>query len=206
MSDIYEILNTQIKKHLYTVFSDKFFSENAEVWIERSVAKHILLKPELIIINDQIQGFKKIDDKYEKLEKFPIFIELEYQAGETPEEKHILGLDLYAEADINFIEKREDITKLAELYESKVVIEQALPLHKNYPPSLVIYSKLNELLSDGYLSEDYEEGLVSQPELETMLSSYLISFVNCIKLIEDIMYHNKSIESIKYITQVPLKD
>ena len=37
--------------------------------IERGVGKHPLLRPELIVVNDQLTGFKKIKKKLEALEE-----------------------------------------------------------------------------------------------------------------------------------------
>ena len=40
------------------------------------MAKHLLLKPELIVVNDQPHGFKQASQRVKTLEKFPIFVEI----------------------------------------------------------------------------------------------------------------------------------
>ena len=122
---INEVKNT-IKKHLYIVFKENFTSDS-NTFIERYVAKHPLLKPELIVINDQIQGFKKASKKVSSLEDFPIFLEIEGLLNDE-ESCYIDGIDLYAEANVNCQKRLSDIIYLSKMYAQHVSLERVLEL------------------------------------------------------------------------------
>ena len=72
-----DALREIIKKHLFIIFSEKFNADNSGGFVERYVGKHPLLRPEFIVVNDQVHGFKKASKKMATLEEFPIYLELE---------------------------------------------------------------------------------------------------------------------------------
>ena len=202
---IYNLLTTLIKRHFFVVYSDRFSSDTSATHVERYVAKHFLLKPELIVVNDQIHGFKKVADKLKSLENYPIYIELEYSYFEE-EIRLIENIDIYAEANIKYTEKLSDIAYLARLYNKSVNVERVQPLNGEGSESLVIYSKIPTLFSEGYLEQDMEEGVLTESEAKMMMDVHLISFVNFIKLLDDIVNHGKTAASLNHLFQTPLEE
>jgi hypothetical protein len=203
---IYEPLVKQIKKHFFIIFSEKFSGENSETHIERYVAKHFLLRPELIVVNDQVHGFKKLNEKVKNLEKFPIYLEIEYHQPED-EDKYLDNIDLYAEANVDFSDKLSDILYLANLYSRTIALEKISPLaSKDGKDSLMIYSKINDLFSEGYLEQDIEEGLLSPQEIESMIEVHLVSFVNFLKLLDDLLHKGKDIKQMDKLFNRPIEE
>ncbi len=203
--NLYELFNSQLKKRLYIVFHERFKAEASDLHIERFVAKHFLMKPELIVVNDQIHGFKKVSKKYANLDKFPIYVELEYLQLEG-EERLLEGADLYAEANITFQEKLPEITRLAKIYEKHVVLERVVPIDHEESETLVVYSRLGELLMDGFLAQDIEEGMIPIDDVETLISGYLVSFINFIKLLDSLVHHQQDTHQITRVSSTPIQD
>ncbi len=200
---IYTLLATFIKKHFFVVYGDKFSSESSGTYVERYVAKHMLLKPDLIVVNDQIHGFKQLPESVKTLEKYPIFIEIEYSFFDK-ETKLIEIVDIYSEASVDCSQKQAEVLHLASLYKKFIHVDRLVEMSENAHESLIIHSKLPELFSEGYLEEDIEEDFLKEKELKSTIEAYLIGFVNFIKMLDDILHHDKQASSIGSILQSPI--
>ncbi|NBV84124.1 hypothetical protein EBR57_08410, partial [bacterium] len=176
-------------KHLYLVFHERYKNENASIYIERFGAKHPLLKPEFIVVNDQVHGFKKQNDRYLGLEKFPIFVELEYADDEG--EKLVEGIDIHAEANIKLKDKLSDVVKLATYFEKTVVVERTRLLTDSSEESLIIYSKIGEMYAASYIEDDLDEGELSEDELTAMIEKYLTSFSTFLQALDELTGRRK---------------
>ena len=112
-------INDLIKQFLYIIYTETYQNKTNSTFIERYVAKHPLLKPELIVINDQIQGFKKVSKKVMSLEEFPIYLEIEGMDV-------IENLNLF---DVNNIPLLSNLFQLSNIdpyytrYKSKVILQ-----------------------------------------------------------------------------------
>jgi len=186
---VYELLTRLLRKHLYLVFHERYKNENASIYIERFGAKHPLLKPELIVVNDQVHGFKKQNDRYLGLEKFPIFVELEYADDEG--EKLVEGIDIHAEANIKLKDKLSDVVKLATYFEKTVVVERTRLLTDSSEESLIIYSKIGEMYAASYIEDDLDEGELSEDELTAMIEKYLTSFATFLQALDELTGRRK---------------
>jgi len=186
---VYELLTRLLRKHLYLVFHERYKNENASIYIERFGAKHPLLKPEFIVVNDQVHGFKKQNDRYLGLEKFPIFVELEYADDEG--EKLVEGIDIHAEANIKLKDKLSDVVKLATYFEKTVVVERTRLLTDSSEESLIIYSKIGEMYAASYIEDDLDEGELSEDELTAMIEKYLTSFSTFLQALDELTGRRK---------------
>jgi hypothetical protein len=138
-----EISNT-IKKHIYIICSEKFVGDNSTNFIERYVAKHPLLRPEFIVVNDEIHGFKRMSKKVSSLEQFPIYLEVE---GIIDDSIHYIeSIDLYSEADISCQKRLTDIIYLSKLYENYIQLDRIINVSNPKSEKLVIISKVQEFL------------------------------------------------------------
>jgi len=200
---LYDLFTKHIKKNLYIVYHERFKSETSEIHIERYLAKHILLKPELIIINDQLHGFKKTKDALKGLEKFPVFLEVEYIESDDGE-RYIENIDLYAEADVPLTNKLSTLKPLIDLYDKHVVIERVTQISEQNLESMVFYSKINDFLGDQFLEEDLQDGMTSAAEVEDVISQYIINFVNFLKLLDDAIHRKKPLSDLKKLSSLPL--
>lgn len=203
--NVFELLSKQLKKNLYIVFTERFKSETSDIHIERYAAKHILLKPELIVVNDQIHGFKKLPDQLKNLEKFPIFVEMEYSQSDDGE-KFMENIELYTEADLTFTDKLKEVERLAKIYSKNIIVEQLSILNEKDNNALVIYSRINDVIADGYIEQDIQEGLISPSDVEHMLGTYLVSFINFIKLIDDLLHKGKDLKNITRMTPTIIRE
>ena len=195
---VYNILTDYIKKHFYIILSERFKADNSSINLERYMAKHHLLKPELIIVNDQPHGFKQASKRIKTLEKFPIYMEIEYSQL-SDSELYVENVEIYAETQINFQDYLEDIKYLGEMYSKTILIEATVPLSPKSDNTLFVYSKISELFSEEYLENDLEEGLINVSDIEAMIDTYLTSFRNSIKLLDDVIVHGQPLNKINQV-------
>ncbi len=198
----------QLKKHFYLVFHERYHNEgNKDHVLERHGGKHPLLRPELIVVNDQVHGFKRVNKRYSSLENFPIFVEIEYIIDEG--EKFVEFIDLHAEALIKFKNRLKDLTYLANIYHRTIVVENIQTLTSPVEESLVIYSRLNEVLTELGFNQDDEndnpetEKEMSESEFSLIVETYLVSFVNFLKAVDDVVVKGKKINKLDQIQQTP---
>ncbi|NDC82419.1 hypothetical protein EB093_01975 [bacterium] len=186
---------------MYLVYHERFKNENANVISERFGAKHPRLKPEFIIVNDQIHGFKKLDEQVLGLEKFPIFIEIEFV--EEDGEKFIEGIDIHAEANIRVTDTLSEVTQLATLFEKTVLVEHTRLLTDGSEESLVIYSKISEMYDDMFLDEDVDDGYVDESELTILIERYLVGFSKFLQMLELVACKHHTISELDDLYQLP---
>jgi hypothetical protein len=191
---VYDLFIKLLRKNLYLVFHERYKNENANMFIERFGAKHPLLKPEFIIVNDQIHGFKKQNDRFSGLEKFPIFVELEYSEDEG--EKLIEGVDIHAEANIKLKDRMSDVVKLAKFFEKTVMVERTRLLTDPSEESLVIYSRIGEMYASTYVEDDLDEGVIEEEELTAMIEKYLTGFATFLQALDDLIVKRRKISMI----------
>lgn len=207
---MYDLLMQQLRKHFYLVFHERYQNEGSHNHvIERHGGKHPLLRPELIVVNDQVHGFKRVNKRYTSLENFPIFVEIEYVIDEG--EKFVEFIDLHAEALIKFKNRIKDLTYLANVYQRTVVVENIQTLTSPIEESLVIYSRLNEVLTEIGITQDQDDentipersDEMSESEFSLIVETYLVSFVNFLKAVDDVVVKGKKINKLDQIHQTP---
>ena len=159
------------------------------------MAKHPLLKPELIVINDQIHGFKKASKKIASLEDFPIFLEIEgLLNGE--ESCYIDGIDLYAEAHINCQKRLSDIIYLSKMYSQHVSLERILDISNVGNESLVITSKIQDQLMELTI-ESEEDNFIEMDIFNKILTNHLTMFCHIIQVLNDLIVKDLSLVKIE---------
>ena len=138
-------INDLIKQFLYIIYTETYQNKTNSTFIERYVAKHPLLKPELIVINDQIQGFKKVSKKVMSLEEFPIYLEIE---GMYENENIYLidAIDLYSETILNCQSRLTDIIYIANVFSHYISFERSIDVSNPKEESIIITSKIQEYL------------------------------------------------------------
>lgn len=200
---IYDQLIKLLRKHLYIVFFERFKNESTDHYIERYVAKHILLKPELIVVNDQIYGFKQAQKKNTSLERFPIYFEIEYI--DQPEVgKVVHNVELYTEFKLKHKHKQGDILNLAAIYAKTILLEKVTKLSAVTSDNhFIIFSKLNDVIQELYVDTEIEAPpAVSESELELMLEINIVSFVNVIKVLDEILIKGKKLNTIEHMLNI----
>ena len=183
-----------IKNHLYIVFNENFYNESKSTFLERYVAKHPLLKPELIVVNDQLQGFKKASKKITSLEDFPIFLEIEGLKDE--ENCFIDSIDLYAEANVNSQKKLSDIIFLSNLYQDYVYLERVLDVSRAGDESLMITSKIQEQLMELTI-DNPEDGFIELEVFIKILKNHLTIFCHIIQLLNEVIIKNVDLSKVE---------
>ncbi len=183
-----------IKNHLYIVFNENFYNESKSTFLERYVAKHPLLKPELIVVNDQLQGFKKASKKITSLEDFPIFLEIEGLRDD--ENCFIDSIDLYAEANINSQKKLSDIIFLSNLYQDYVYLERVLDVSRAGDESLMITSKIQEQLMELTI-DNPEDGFIELEVFIKILKNHLTIFCHIIQVLNEVIIKNVDLSKVE---------
>mgnify|MGYP001261366363 FL=1 len=196
-----EEVRQTIKDHLYIIFGEKFKNDSNNTFIERYVAKHPLLKPELIVVNDQLHGFKKASKKVSSLEDFPIFLEMEGMSHDE-ESCYIDSIDVYAEANINSQKRLSDVIYVSKLYEQYIDLERVIDFSDVNNESIVITSKIQEYLLELSIDEDMEEDEMFM-EIEVfneILTKHLTMFCHIIQVLNDIIVKDIALEKIEKTT------
>ncbi len=186
---VYNMVVSCLRKHLYMVFHERFRSESSSLVIERFAAKHVLLKPELIVVNDQLHGFKPHHKRYDGLEEFPIFVEIEY--SDDGELKMVEGLDIHAEAVLGSKDRITHIQALADQYQKTVFVEKTRLFVDPPEESLVLYSRLAELFAASYVEDELDDGALTEDKLASMLDEYLDGFSNCLQALDGVLVRRR---------------
>tara|TARA_B100001029_G_C14791391_1_gene302025 strand:+ start:41 stop:643 length:603 start_codon:yes stop_codon:yes gene_type:complete len=195
---VYEKLTEFLRQNFYIILSERFQSDSSSIVLERYMAKHHLLKPELIVVNDQPHGFKQASKRIKTLEKFPIFIEIEYsQISDT--EKYVENVEIYAESQVKFDDYLDEIKYLGNVFSKTLMIEATVPLSPKSDNTLFVYSKVSDLFLEEYLEQDLEEGLINVSDIESMIDNYLTSFIHSIKLLDDVIVHQQPLKKIDQV-------
>ena len=206
-------MNTIIKEFLYIIYSENYINKSNNTFIERYVAKHPLLKPQFIVINDELQGFKKVSKKVTSLEEFPIYLEIE---GVYDDDSSFLieSIDLYSETEINCQDRLSDIIYLTNLFRNYVTFQRNIDLSNPKEESIIITSKIQDYLIIKFETEmiagfDKEEQeaidleafiddfVIGVDEFNDALKLHLRFFVEFIKICHDILIKDISLAKLK---------
>jgi hypothetical protein len=191
---LYEIVTESLQKYLYIVHNERYGNELGTGKMERIIGKHPSLKPKLIVQDDQILGFKAIGKKERSLEAFPIFAELDYE--EVEDGLYLNTADLYCETSQNVTTNLRQILKLGKMYGQTVYLERIRRLDDPTEESLIIYSKLSELISDESFEEDLAEGFITEQEVRDIIEEKVSGFVSFITLLDAVLLKNIPISQI----------
>ena len=206
-------MNTIIKEFLYIIYSENYINKSNNTFIERYVAKHPLLKPQFIVINDELQGFKKVSKKVTSLEEFPIYLEIE---GVYDDDSSFLieSIDLYSETEINCQDRLSDIIYLTNLFRNYVTFQRNIDLSNPKEESIIITSKIQDYLImkfetemiAGFDQEDQQaidleafidDFVINVDEFNDALKLHLRFFVEFIKICHDILIKDISLAKLK---------
>jgi hypothetical protein len=204
----FEELHQIINDHFYVIYKEKLENPDGSLVVEKMVAKHSLLKPKFIVINDQAQGFKKISKKVASLEKFPIFIEIEWFKDESGG-LFLENIDIYAEADLSCQKRLSDIIYIANVYSKTVSLERVIQVSDGNNENIAIFSRLPEYLTEELIKSELEdfveaEGFSIEADVKDgkkVFEYYLKSFINFIKLIDDILIKDKPLGTLKSLIE-----
>ena len=178
-----------INKHLYLVQKEHFSNDQSDIFVTKFVMKHPLLKPELIVENDHIQGFKSAGKRLVSLEKFPIYVEIEGELDPDTQEKVVTNVDLYSEANLKCQDRLSDVMYLAKRFKAVAILDRIIRLSNTHVEYLVIFSKLQEIMSD---AEDGEVP-VDSDVLKKQIKKALLEYVNFIQCLHEVILKGKSI-------------
>ena len=146
-----------IRSEMFVINSERFLNKDQTILLERGVAKHPFLKPEPIVVNDQLTGFKKIKKKLEALEEFPIFYDIE---GYVEDNKwQINYIDLYIEADVAVQPYLSEAIYLAKLFEDVLVLDRVFNTSAHSEESIRITSLINQALEVDHVDDCDEESI-----------------------------------------------
>lgn len=177
-----EILN----KHLYQVEKEVFSNDDVGVFVARYVMKHHLLKPELIVENDRIQGFKSAGKRLSTLEKFPIYVEIEGEIDLDTGRKIINNIDIYSEANLKCQDRLSDVIFLAKRFGDIAILDRIIRLSNTQVEYLVIFSRVQDVLPE-------VESVISEQQSDIQIGKYLSDYVNFIQCLHEVILKGKSI-------------
>ncbi|MBT5856231.1 hypothetical protein HOH87_06315 [bacterium] len=184
---VYNLLTQLIRKQFYITSNEKYTHAVNKRSIERFTGKHPLLTPELIIVNDQPYGFKRLNRRLKSLEKFPIQCEFEYLEETNEEFKVVENFDLYTEIATPIKHHVNALENLVKANASSIIVERVKRIGSPEIASLLIYSRLGELFMDHFYEEELDTGMISEPELTQLFSDQINHFITFIKSLDTIL-------------------
>jgi len=186
---IYEILSQAFKQKFYVISYERLKNEQADRYLERYMAKHQLLKPKIIMHNDQPFGFKGLSKKLASLDKIAIFCEIDYFIEPDLGEKYVEDFDLYAEIQLDKLTNMTKLIRLAKLYKKYLSVEQVKSLTETNT-LFIVSSKLNEVIIE-FIDQDFEEEMIEDRGLESIASLYLMKFSAFLKSFDELIKEEK---------------
>jgi len=179
----YDRFISLLRRYIYIVYYERYVG--ATYTIDKMGGKHPLLKPEMIIVNDQIQGFKRQQAHLESLEQFPVFIEVESMGD--GEDRLIESVDIQAELVGVTVKSFSELSVIAGIYQHSVVLDRISTIGKSNSNSLMVSSRLGERLMEwGDLDSP-----VDYRDVDKEIKQYLRDFVDVIHSINLNLFGNK---------------
>lgn len=181
-----------LRKTFYVTSYERFESKHSDRKLERYVAKHPLLTPKLIVVNDQAHGFRRISSRLQSLEEFPIYCEIEFYASPEVDRAEVVDIvDLYSEVHLSLKGGIQKLNDLVAEYDDYVIVERSKRIGSPEISSILIYSKLGELFLERFFEEELLEGLIQTDELETLITEYLQQFTKFIKVFDETFFKRR---------------
>lgn len=197
MTLLLDTLLDLLKSKVFVISSERFVNKDKTSLLERGVGKHPLLKPELIVINDELTGFKKIKRKLEALEEFPIFYDIEGYWDEGA--WYINYIDLYIEADVSIQDHLSDAIYLSKLFQEVVVLDRVFNTACESEESIRITSLINEVLTVDLIDNGDDDEVVVQINFASVstLTSYLDGLMNFTYVLYGLIQEKKSLKVLE---------
>lgn len=194
---MYDIVHTLIKRHFFQLYTETFEQKGSDIFVQRIVAKHPLLRPEFIVVNDELLGFKKAGDHIASLEKFPIFIEIE---GFIEEGQRIVHtLDVYAEGQVSVQDNLTEIIFLANMYKRFLSVDRIMRVNDPSKETLMILSNVIDLFESGIYQELFFTDPYQQEQLGKAIETYFEGFTTFIQVMDDILIKGKTLKQVKHL-------
>ncbi|MDA1353497.1 MAG: hypothetical protein O3A01_03365 [bacterium] len=193
---IYDVIIKLLKKNFYILGKERFKSTLNNRILERYTAKHPLLTPELIVVNDQPYGFRRQSRSNKSLERFPIYCEIEYFYHDEEDMQFLESIDLYSEIKISVQNKLNTLKTLAKKFEEFVLVERIKRVGVDDESAILIYSKISQYLLEQFYDDEVDEDFIDEETLEAELARYLIGFSNFIKVTDEIFIKGKKIDQL----------
>ncbi len=180
---VYDALLKELRKHVFIFHENRYKSQHHNKYIERYIGKHKAATPEIIVINDQPQGFKRLTDQLEVLEEYPIQCELEFSLDpEYKDEKIIESFDLISEIKISLTNKIKALETIAKTYKDFVTIERSKVIYdqKDNRSTLLISSNLSQQIYERCFEDELYNDLISESNLKRLINLYFDKFNDCL--------------------------
>ena len=218
MSSNHSAIRDLIKQYVFTVYNETYNNKKNKNFVERYVGKHPLLKPEPIVVNDQLHGFKKISKKVASLEEFPIYIDIE---GVFDKETgyFIDSIDIYSETQLNCQDRLTDIIYFTKLFSKYITIERSIDVLSPLDEVFTIKSKVQDYLVDisiDFIQEEIESSIdlgdsveleknmieietlfIDSEKFNTLLGVHLKVFIQFIKVCHDLLIKKKTFAKVQ---------
>lgn len=192
---IYDLILKAFRKQFYLVSTEKLKNLITPRYLERYSAKHRLLTPELIMVNDQPYGFRRLSQRLQSLEQYPIFFELEY-IEEGEDERFVQSFDLFTEVVLPIGNRLNELTELSEIYSDYVVIERVKRIGIPDQSSLLFYSTIGTWFLQQFFEEDVEERIFSEEDLLRTITDLMTCFSHFISAFDEVFTKGKRIDDL----------
>lgn len=157
----YKVFYEELRHALFILSKNKYNSQTSSSTMIHMQAKHPLVKPELIIVNDRIEGFTPIKKNYSLLNKFEINIDI--NGVELPEEPLMINhLEIYTEISTS----RKHLSRIIHLfhhYQNTVAVDRIISMQEPQNETLIIYSRVMDAIEN---FEDNQDKNLSEEDFD----------------------------------------
>lgn len=182
-----------LKKYFYVLREDRFENHTSQTIFTVINLKHPLLKPELIVINDELLGFKGIPKHAQSLDRFDIVCEVEsFKEDSVISQDYVDSINLYCEIELPTTINVDDIIKMATIYGKTTEMEYVRRINSGEPDLCIIYSKLNTMFFNHVddIEERYED-LLFESDLDVIIELHFKGFINFIRRLDRLFNTSK---------------
>lgn len=179
----YEAFLELIKSQLFFVSVDRY--QNNTRILERCVCKHPLLTPQLIVVNDQFLGFKRLNRNSKSLEQFPIYCEFEYEEFGEEGEIELFHFELFSEISIPITSHLNLLNRLCEKFENTVTVHRIKKMGVEDISNFMIHSRIDEFLFEDETPDSLEtsnpQSIFYEEDFEKIIQHYISQFTHFIQ-------------------------
>ncbi len=196
---LYNQLVKELKLDFFICHESKYKLQRGNRYLDRFICKHKALTPELIVINDQPQGFRRVKNHLASLEEFPIQCEIEYFLSAEMDDEYIVeGFELFSETKTSLTGKMKDIEKICKKWQTFITIDRSKSINpqKDDDSTLLISSTFGELIYEHFYEEELERDVINEASLKRLIHQQFEAFSKTLLELNTLLYDsNDSSES-----------
>lgn len=188
---LYTQLVKELKQDFFIVHESKYKLQGGNRYLDRFICKHKALTPELIVINDQPQGFRRVKNNLTSLEEFPIQCEIEYYKDPDYDDEYIVeGFELFSETKTSLTGKIKHIETICKKWQQFINIDRSKSINPqdDDESTLLISSKFGQLIYEHFFEEELDNESIQESSLKRLIHQQFDGFSKALLELNKVLY------------------